>query len=62
MEVVAVLADYQRFGSLLLPTTRLQRTSMLETVLRISAVEFDRADVTATRPPESIRVLVPPSR
>ena len=29
MEIVAVLADYQRFGALLLPTTRLQRTSML---------------------------------
>lgn len=60
MEIVAVLADYQRFGSLLLPTTRLQRTSMLETVLRISAVEFDRADAAATRPPESIRAQVRP--
>ncbi|MFZ9899799.1 MAG: hypothetical protein ACO3F5_10220 [Gemmatimonadaceae bacterium] len=61
MEVVAVLADYQRFGSLLLPTTRLQRTSMLETVLRISAVEFDRADAAATQPPESIRSQVRPA-
>lgn len=61
MEVVAVLADYQRFGSLLLPTTRRQQTAMLETVLRISAVEFDRADAAATQPPESIRALIPPA-
>ena len=61
MEIVAVLADYQRFGSLLLPTMRLQRTSMLETVLRISTVEFDRADAAATQPPESIRSQVRPA-
>ena len=61
MEVVAVLADYQRFGSLLLPTTRLQRTSMLETVLRIASVEYDRADASATQAPESIRALIPPA-
>jgi len=60
MEVVAVLADYQRFGDLLLPTTRIQRTSMLETVLRVTTVEYDRADAAATALPESIRALVPP--
>jgi len=60
MEVVAVLADYQRFGDLLLPTTRIQRTSMLETVLRVTSVEYDRADAAATALPESIRALVPP--
>ena len=60
MEVLGILADYRRFGPVQLPTRRIQRTAMLETVLTIRDVAFDGVSAADVSPPASVQALIRP--
>ncbi|MEK0431186.1 MAG: hypothetical protein RL139_990 [Gemmatimonadota bacterium] len=60
MEVIGVLADYRRFGAVQIPTRRIQRTAMLETVLTIRELVFDGIGPADVAPPPAVQALIRP--
>lgn len=60
MELVSVFQGYQRFGALLRPTRTIQRNPQFETLLTISAIEFDGVADEAVAMPAAVRSLIPP--
>lgn len=60
MEVIGVLADYRRFGAVQIPTRRIQRTAMLETVLTIRELVFDGVGPADVAPPPAVQALIRP--
>lgn len=60
MELVSVFQGYQRFGGVLRPTRTIQRNPQFETLLTISAIEFDGVSDEAVAMPAAIRALIPP--
>lgn len=60
MELVSVFQGYQRFGRVLRPTRTIQRNPQFETLLTISAVEFDGVSDEAVAMPAAVRALIPP--
>ena len=60
MEVIGVLADYRRFGAVQIPTRRIQRTAMLETVLTIRELVFDGVGPNEVAAPPSVQALIRP--
>ena len=60
MELVSVFQGYQRFGGVLRPTRTIQRNPQFETLLTISAIEFDGVSEEAVAMPVAVRALIPP--
>ncbi len=60
MELVSVFQGYQRFGAVHRPTRTIQRNPQFETLLTISAIEFDGVEDEAVAMPAAVRALIPP--
>ena len=60
MELVSVFQGYQRFGGVQRPTRTIQRNPQFETLLTISAIEFDGVSEEAVATPAAVRALIPP--
>jgi hypothetical protein len=60
MELVSVFQGYQRFGGVQRPTRTIQRNPQFETLLTISAIEFDAIEDEAVAMPAAVRALIPP--
>jgi len=60
MELVSVFQGYQRFGGVQRPTRTIQRNPQFETLLTITAIEFDGVSDEAVAMPAAVRALIPP--
>jgi hypothetical protein len=54
----AILRDYKKFGSVMQPTTLVQKVLFLEQVLHVTSVEYDVVPATAFEPPAQIKALL----
>jgi hypothetical protein len=59
---VSILRDYRQFGTLMQPTTFVQRALGIEQVLTISSYEYDRVDPATFALPPSVAGLLPGPR
>ncbi|MBM3898875.1 MAG: hypothetical protein FJ362_01760 [Gemmatimonadetes bacterium] len=60
LELVSAFQGYQRFGRVLRPTRTIQRNPQFETLLTISAIEFDGVSDEAVAMPAAVRAMIPP--
>jgi hypothetical protein len=60
MELVSVFSEYRSFGGVKRPTKTIQRNPQFETLLTISAIEFDGVAEEAVAMPAAVRALIPP--
>lgn len=58
MPTTAVLSDYKKFGSLMQPTTLVQRAMGFEQAFHVTSCEYNVVDANAFDPPPQIKALI----
>jgi hypothetical protein len=56
--VTNALGDYKKFGNLLAPTSAKQSMMGLQTVITVTAIEYDTVDSAVFEPPAQIKALI----